>query len=387
MTVTLDQLLEAVSPTGPCASISITAKLRPTGPAGSKVAPPSYPDSDRRSGPYLIDQRWIDGQERRVVLLDSEQSQANRCELALRDAIDDGLVQLPLFVLTKRVVTEAGEREVRLTSLDLPHRYADAYLRDSLLDGESFDKTEIGKRLRLAEPRNARVLFEREPYSLVYGAWDSHRKGRQAKFPRIYDSTVIGLDPITGARAGGRLDPIGLTGAQKQGADGWEFVAEGEKTKGAKLSEIGHGNALDAGRALGQVAITGAQRLTTVHLGALSGLRFGSDVSAEATQAGRAALVALALLGDRLAFARSSVFLRSGCELATVAETALFERSDGSGEPFELDISGAVALFGEAATHAGELGLAMATDHVALDPQKGLAEAIEYAYTKAEGGD
>ena len=75
MTLTLDQLVEAVGPRSPYSSISITARMRPTGPEGSKVAPPSYPPASNRDTPYVIDRRWIGGEERQVVLLDSQQSQ------------------------------------------------------------------------------------------------------------------------------------------------------------------------------------------------------------------------------------------------------------------------------------------------------------------------
>lgn len=384
MSVSVDTLVDSVAFGSPFSTISVLAKMRPTGPEGGKVAPPSYPTVDTREGPYLIDKRWLDGAERKVVLLDSEQSEANRCEEALRDAADDGLVDLPMFELITKVETDAGVRTVRLTSLDFPHRYADAYLRDSMLEGIDFDKTDIGKAFRRADNRHARALYEREPYSLVYGAWDSHRKGRQAKFPRIYDSTIIGLDPVGGFRAGGRLDPLNLTGAQQPDGDGWAYIADGEKKKGNKLSKIGHGNALDSGGALGQVAISSARRMATIHLAALQGLRFGSDVSAEATSAGRAALVALALMGDRLAFGRAAVFLRSGCELGVTEETLMFETPTGGGEPFTLSPHESIELFNQAVERAAKAGLAMASDRVGLAPIKGLANAIEFAFTKAE---
>lgn len=385
--LTMDLLIHAVSPNSPYAAVAIEAVLQPSGPAGSKVAPPSYPTSPGRDTPYMTDTRWLNGKEQPVVHLDSPQSQANRCEQALLDAHDDGLVDLPLFELTTAVDTEAGRRHVRLTSLDFPHRYADAYLRDAQLDGVKFDRTEIGKSLRLAEPRNAAALYEREPYSLVYGAWDSHRPGRQAKFPRIYDSTIIGLDPKVGMRQGGRLDPVNLTGAIKVNADGWDYVAAGQKTKGSKLSEIGHGNAMDSGLAHGHVSITEARRLATIHLAALHGIRFGPDVSGEGTVAGRAALVALALLGDRLAFGGPSMFLRSSCDLATTSERMALENPRGDDFEFTLGADAATELFADVVEVARGHGLDMATDSIQLAPQTGLGDAIAYAYTKAEGED
>lgn len=380
-----DTLLEAVGPDSPYASISIESTMQPTGPEGTKVAPPSYPTSANRETPYLIDTRWLGGEKREVVHLDSPQSQANRCEEALRDAIDDGLVSLPMFELVTDVETDEGPRTVRLTSLDFPHRYADAYLRDAEIDGTAFDKTEIGKAFQLAEPRNAAVLYAREPYSLVYGAWNSHRPGRQAKFPRVYDSTIVGLDPEIGMRQGGRLDPNNLTGAIKGDGEDWEYVAAGEKKKGAKLSEIGHGNAMDSGLAHGHTSITEARRLATIHLGGLHGLRFGKDTAAEATTAARAVLVALALLGDRLAFGRPSVFLRSSCELATVSEQLLLQRPAGNDIEFTLNRQEAIDLFETASRQAAAHGIAMDTNVIKMRPKKGLEEAISFAYTKAEG--
>jgi hypothetical protein len=66
-----------------------------------------------------------------------------------------------------------------LTSLEYPHRYADAYLCDSLLDGVAFDRTEIGQSLLQSSLADASALFARDPGSLVYSAWNSHRNGRQ----------------------------------------------------------------------------------------------------------------------------------------------------------------------------------------------------------------
>lgn len=383
MALSLADLTDAVGLDSQFASIAIEVDLRPTGPDGGKVAPPTYPTSDARRSPYLIDRRWVGGEEREVVTLDTAQAQANRCEAALRDALDDGLVDLPVFELSVDIETEVGVRTSRLTSLDFPHRYADAYLRDTTVDGTDFDKTEIGRALQLAEQYDARALYEHEPYSLVYGAWNSHRKGRQAKFPRIYDSTIIGFDPLIGERAGGRLDPNNLTGAFGGDLDDWRFIAEGEKKKGARLSEIGHGNALDSGGAHGHVAIAGARRLGIVHLSALNGIRFGSDVTPEAQTAGRAALVALALLGDRLAFGRPAVFLRSGCDLAVVGEDLILESPAGADQAFELGIGSAIELFRAAVEQASELGLEMRSNRVQVEPKAGLADAIRHSYAQA----
>ena len=202
-------LASSVALTGPRAVLRIVATYQPAGGAGSKVFPPTYPTRDSGS-PYLLEPRMVRGQERRDVLLDSTPSQANRAEEALLRARRAGVVQLPLFQ-----VEHSGDTDVVLTSLEFPHRYADAYLRDSSLDGVAFDKTDLGKSLLAASLQDVTALYTHDPGSLVYGAWNSHRKGRQQKFPRVYASEVIGWDPTMGQRNAGRMDPLNLQGAQK----------------------------------------------------------------------------------------------------------------------------------------------------------------------------
>ena len=168
-----------------------------------------------------------------------------------------------------------------------------------------------------------RPLYEREPCSLLFGAWDSHRKGRWPKFARLYAATMYGLDPVAGRRMGGRLDPVNLTGSVDDTAKaeaGWQFIQEGAKAKGKKLSEIGHGN-IAPNPVPGGVTVSEIRRVGSISLAGLERLRFG-DAPAEAASLARAALAALALAGDRLAFGRPSVWLRSGCDLAKVTGDA-----------------------------------------------------------------
>jgi CRISPR-associated protein Csb1 len=181
--------------------------------------------------------RVFKGTERRDVLLDGVPSQSNRAELALLKGHRGGRFAVPLLEISHK-----GAASMVLASLELPHRYADAYLRDSEIDGVKFDKTELGKAFQAASPEDVTVLFQRDPGSVVFGAWNSHRKGRQAKFPRVYASEIVGWDPQVGGRKAGRMDPLNLTGNAKPDGDGWAYVAAGEKVKGERLSEIGHGN-------------------------------------------------------------------------------------------------------------------------------------------------
>jgi CRISPR-associated protein Csb1 len=372
-----DRLVAAVSPSREHTAIVITATYQPTGGAGRTVQPPTYPVSDNERDPnakYLMSPRLVDGEQRRTVVIDQAPSQANRVEEALRDAHDDGMLRLPLF--------ELHAHGIRLTSLDFPHRYADAYIRDSLVEGVRFDHSEVGKRLRSATVSDVRPLFEREPCSLLFGAWDSHRKGRWPKFARLYAAEMFGLDPVLGQRMGGKVDPVNLTGRVDDTAkaeNGWQFIEEGTKAKGTKLSEIGHGH-IRPNPTPGGVTVSQVCRTASISLAGLERLKFG-DAPREAAILARAALAALGLAGDRLTFGRPSVWLRSGCDLARVTETIGLERPGGTIDELDVSVEDALGAFHELRDRAASAGVPMQDDTVILQPDAGLASAIKFALT------
>jgi CRISPR-associated protein Csb1 len=320
----------------------------------------------------------VDGQERRNVLLDSTPSQANRAEEALLRASRSGRLRVPLLL-----IEHSGAVQLTLTSLEFPHRYADAYLRDSLLDGVALDKTELGKSLLAVTADDATALYAHDPGSIVYGAWNSHRKGRQQKFPRIYASEIIGWDPVSGVRNAGRMDPLNLQGAQKSGAAGeeWQYTPVANKVKGERLSEIGHGN-IAPNPQHGGVSIHSAQRVATFSFAGLDRIGFG-PVPAEAAVAARTALAAFALLADRLAFGGASMWLRSGCELVVESERIEWVNRGGGTEELELTVDQALELYEVATARAAQQGLPMSLEPVLLEPGKSLAQAIDFSLTKA----
>src|SRR5712692_8654419 len=124
-TLTLDVLKTALE--GGAAAFRLTLKLEAVSP---KVFPPTY-----EGGKYATEERIIDGQKLPCVLLDSVASQANRMELALHDAWSGGEIKLPIVSADFSTVEHPGVAKV--TSLQAPHRIADAILRDSTLgDGK-----------------------------------------------------------------------------------------------------------------------------------------------------------------------------------------------------------------------------------------------------------
>lgn len=373
------RLITAVGEQRRESGLLIEAIYQPVGGPGNKVMPPTFPVEesrrrDERPTPYLLEDRWIDGARMTTVVIDQVPSQANRVEEALLAARDAGRLPLPIF--------EMVVEDVRLTSLDFPHRYADAYLRDSEIDGVRFDDTPIGKHLRSVSALDVRPLYTREPYSLLFGAWDSHRKGRWPRFARLYQSMMYGLDPIIGERRSGRVDPLNLTGAiDGKDQEDWRFLPSGQKAKGTRLSEIGHGNILP-NPTHGGVTVREIRRSAWISFAGLERLRFG-DASAEAAGLARAALAALALVGDRLAFDRPSVTLRSGCDLTRISETVAFEVAGGEREPIEVSVDDAIGAFLHLRERAAAAGVPMADDVVRVQPIKSLSDAIAYTRTQA----
>lgn len=121
---------------GGMSALRIVVQLVPAGGAGDKVAPPVH-----EGGQYAFEKRVIDGRaDVPTVLLDSVQSQANRFEAVLLDAVLSGTIKIPLLQV------DIPGRQT-LTSLSVPHRVHDAIFRDSKYKGVRFRESEIGKEM------------------------------------------------------------------------------------------------------------------------------------------------------------------------------------------------------------------------------------------------
>jgi CRISPR-associated protein Csb1 len=250
--ITFDQLKDAVR--GSAAAVRLRARLQPAGGKGTKVFPPTY-----QGGIYAVENRNIDGKAVPCVLLDSVQSQANRLEQALLQAFRNGQLKFPLLAVDfSKHFPDIGE----ITTLDAPHRIADAIFRDSTLNGKPFRPqpkaggkrdtaaiSEEGKRFAEANIRNATPLFELCPTALIFGVWDSTGAagGLGAKFARAMVSEIVGLNAIFGTRTGSRLDPLAIEkGEIYEGADGdWVVNREQAKTEKTKVKEHGEEREVD----------------------------------------------------------------------------------------------------------------------------------------------
>ncbi|OYP19208.1 type I-U CRISPR-associated protein Cas7 [Streptomyces sp. FBKL.4005] len=366
-------------------AVRVVAEYEPVGGPGAPIFPPTVKVKATDAAGYLVEPRWVDGQQTEVVLLDQRQSQANRCETALLAAIEREETFIPHLVLS----TQAAGVGVRVTSLEAPHRSRDAYFRDAVnAEGHPFDKTDAGAGLQAASARDLRAYLRWVPSDLVYGVWDSHRKRRiQVKIPRAYSSEMVGVAPLAGKRAAGRMDPLNLPGEVVQvTASGWQFTDGAKKAKDksqAKLSELGHGM-IPPSEGAGGVVVKAVQRTATLSMAQLASLRFG-DASPEFCEAGRALVGAIALLGDRLAFAAPVIRLRSGCDLMLVSERIEWVGRGVDGRPSTEPLAlatpeQALALFEVAVARAEAAGVEWPKRPVEFQPASGLQEAIRRSF-------
>lgn len=254
------------------AALRLRAKLDATGGDGDKVFPPTY-----AGGVYAVEDRRIDGNVVRCVLLDSVQSQANRLEDALLDAFLPGWRELDPRSTVSGSEVPSGlpvlavhiENHGWVTSLTAPHRVHDAIIRDSeieeTVDGEHgapqkvrFRESAIGKEIVGARIHDATAFYRHCPTALVFGTWDSTAgEGlNSAKVPRAIVSEIIGVDITPGVRTASRIDPLGIRPSAtvyrlRDDESDWtldeEEAAEDKRRKKklfgkGKPSDINHGN-------------------------------------------------------------------------------------------------------------------------------------------------
>jgi CRISPR-associated protein Csb1 len=382
--LTLKDLKNAVS--GYAAAFRCVTEYQPAGGAGDKVFPPTY-----EGGKYAVETRMIDGQLVDCVLLDSVQSQANRMEFALLESYRaKKLKQLPLLVA--KFDQELLKKKFSVTSLDAPHRIADAIFRDSLLDGVMFRKSEKGSILDTADVRNATGIFGMCPTALVFGLWDSTgpRGGLGAKFQRALVSEIMGYAAIPGVKTSSRIDPAQIMlGAgplfgrkeQSDAAPRWTLESKvGSKKLGkdGKPSEANHGNVTPT-ITVGGFTIGKAVQTSVLSLAALRRLRFPLNGSADSDplvdNVGRTALAALGLAAATLV--RGDCDLRSRCQLFP-QQQPVWELLDTPGETppqFSLPPDQAVELLNAAVDEAENLQLPWEGE-IELKPSDELVELV-----------
>jgi CRISPR-associated protein Csb1 len=277
---------------------------------------------------------------------------------------------------------------------------ADAILRDSLLDGQPFRVTPVGKSLDTASAANATDLYGFCPTALIFGLWDSTgpRGGSGTKFQRALVSEIVGVDVAQGVRPSSRLDPLGIelnAGKIFQSPDGWtlsESMANREKDrpvlfgKEGKPSEINHGNVTPSLKNEkgqfhhGGITMLHAQQSVVLSLPALRRLSFpdgAGEITTRRDLSARTALAALALAGAHLSIA-SGCDLRSRCLLLPDPEApADWEVVGMNGRASRVHIADPCALVVQAAAAAQAHGLpAWRSMPIVLNPKADLVELV-----------
>lgn len=400
--LTLDLLEKSIA--GSPAAFRCVVELQPVGDLGDKIFPPTY-----EGGKYAWEKRRLPDASDPVecVLLDSVQSQANRFELALLDAWQSGRIPLP--VITVDFSGADLPKTLRVTSLEAPHRIADALLRDSVHDGVPFRKSKWGKQLDEVDPRNATALFALCPTTLILGMWDSTgpKGGLGPKFARAMVSEIIGIGAERGVKTSSRIDPAQIMlqagPLYRAKGEGWtldESEAAREKNKPIKLgkdgkpSEANHGNVTPT-IAEGGVTVRSARQTTVISLPALRRLRFPlqdqKKSDAKVDDVARTALAALALCAAELA-RQQGYDLRSRCQLHPLSKPTWQLLDDPANPPHEFSLDGAtaIALYQSAIEEARKVGLPLLDEELVLQPSPQLAALVRRSQelaAKVSSGD
>lgn len=410
-TLNLDNIKEALS--GNATAFRSVTEYHPAGGPGDKIFPPTY-----EGGRYATESRRINGEDISCVLLDSVQSQANRMELALLEEWESGRVSIP--VISVDFNGPDLPKPFRVTSLEVPHRIADALLRDSELDGVMFRQSDTGKRLDTLDARNATVLFELCPTALVFGMWDSTgpRGGLGVKFQRALVSEIMGLHATQGKKTSSRIDPAQISsnaGPLYTAPDNNWTLNPDEAAKDSRGNAVlynrnrsGRGNPGNPSKANhgniapsiaddgGGFTIGEAVQTTVLSLPALRRLRFpvGEDgLDPRIDLAARTALAALALFAASLV-REQGADLRSRCLLCATGPV-VWELLDGPGNEtrkFDFPAEQARSVYQQALDEARSAGLPWLEQELVLKPSRQLLDLVRQsqllaAEVTADGGE
>lgn len=319
-------------------------------------------------------------------------------EEALQAAVDAKTLTLPLIVVdfsNEKLPEPVG----RLTSLQLPHRFADAILRDSEYDGKRFRESEAAKGLNSATPLNATALFELCPTALLFGSWDSTgpKGGLGTKFERAMVSEAVGIGAALNEShksRGIRKDPLEASKAVpliKREDNTWSVSSDPKRKGVVRPAEVNHGS-VPFENANAGVTIEYAEQTTTLSLIVLRRLRFPvakakpDQLSADA--AARTVLAALGLYAATAAF-ESGMGLRSRCLLWPEAAMRweLLARPGEKPEEFELTSASCLKLLNDAIAASKAAGVTWREKELVLQPGAELLKLVALSQEQAKKSD
>ncbi|MCY3932702.1 MAG: type I-U CRISPR-associated RAMP protein Csb1/Cas7u [Acidobacteria bacterium] len=397
MQLDLQRLLSGVATDSFDDGIRIDTELEPLAGAGGSVKPAVY-----EGGKYQEDRRWAspeDSQATPVIVIDNVPSQANRLEAALKQH-RDASAPVPEFLLDLSELSNLPAHLPReLSSLEFPHRNADAYLRDARLGGVDFIRTDLGQSIFGATAQTCGPLMAWFPQALLYGFWQSHlgKKRQNTKHARAWVSEIVGWQPgATETRTFGlKGDALNLNTDEQissNAADRLDWGIGGQRVEGGKkdkLSETGHGQVpfMGADAAAAAVSFARVTQRATLSFAQLRRVSLGAGHSDAQDESARALLVALGLHAHILAFGRGFA-LRSGAELRPKETRTEWLGADGDER---VDLGGPETtgtLLREALEHAKATGVPLdgwSAPAVVLTPKENLRKAIRSTWPDLDG--
>lgn len=377
-TITLADLLDNLEPGGGSVITSIT-ELEPAAGPHASVAPAKFVDGSKSV--FAYETRYIDGEARKVVLIDSKQSELNRAEAAIEQGRQYGkeaVVKIPRAVVTYQ--TENGP--VEYTDMELSHRVFDGHFRAGRIDGKPITENDQYRALRNCTPADMSALLNTAPAALLFGAWDSTRKSNQVRLRSALVGEIIGVlaDQEPGAehrqarRGGARVDAVAasvklgakelssLVDDQEAELSAKNIAARRKEAKTAKAdarisaSTLGLGSIPPSLEETGAVACRRIIRSWVLSLTTLRQLRFGTDEKKNV--AARALLAALGL--NAIARAENELYIRANCDLIeSAAPVVTLDQRFGEKKTFApLTVKQADQLLLEAIEYAKEEGVA-----------------------------
>jgi hypothetical protein len=377
-TITLADLLDNLELGGGSVITSIT-ELEPAAGPHASVAPAKFVDGSKSV--FAYETRYIDGDARKVVLIDSKQSELNRAEAAIeqgRQYSNEAVVKIPRAVVTYE--TENGP--VEYSDMELSHRIFDGHLRAGRVNDKPITENDQYRALRNCTPADMSALLKTAPAALLFGAWDSTRKSNQVRLRSALVGEIIGVlaDQEPGAehrqarRGGARVDAVAasvqltpkdmesLVNDQEAELSAKNVAARRKEVKTAKAdarisaSTLGLGSIPPSLEETGAVACRRIIRSWVLSLATLRQLRFGTDE--EKNVAARALLAALGL--NAIARAERELYIRANCDLieSSAPVVTLDQRFGEKKEFAHLTVEHTEQLLLEAIKKAKEVGVA-----------------------------
>lgn len=381
--ITLADLLDNLK-LGRGSVITSITELEPAAGPHASVAPAKFVDGSKSV--FAYETRYIDGDARKVVLIDSKQSELNRAEAAIeqgRQYSNEAVVKIPRAVVTYE--TENGP--VEYSDMELSHRIFDGHFRAGRVDGKPITENDQYRPLRNCTPADMSALLNTAPAALLFGAWDSTRKSNQVRLRSALVGEIIGVlaDQEPGAehrqarRGGARVDAVAASVklapkdmeslvndqeaelSPKNIKKNRDAIAAASKAKNkdaahVSASGIGLGSIPPSLEETGAVACRRIIRSWVLSLTTLRQLRFGTDEKKNV--AARALLAALGL--NAIARAENELYIRANCDLIeSAAPVVTLDQRFGEKKTFApLTVKQADQLLLEAIKKAKEVGVA-----------------------------